>query len=560
MDFIRLGLFFAIGTVLFLLVGQWVEFKQQQTTPSLPPTLAVPVEVAAATGSDIDQLPNTPATTADTAKPTPQKNPNRIPERRLLSIHSDVLQLHIDLLGGDIVQATLPAFPEKLDAPNKPFVLLENRPQRRYIARSGLIGTDATDTSEGRPLFRSAARHYRLDPQAEWLHVDLYYDTDEVSIRKRFSLRRADYLIKLSYHVENHRDRPWKGNLYGQIKRDGFADPRTEGSTFSPASFLGFAAYTPSTPYRKFHFEDLAEEPFEQTIEGGWVSLVQHYFVSAWIPEAEQSHRFRLSASGDETTFIGSFVSPELRLDPGASGVVESGLYIGPKDQSRLAEIAPGLALTVDYGWLWWMAQPLFQILRTIHQVVGNWGISIILLTMLIKLLFFPLSNIGYRSMARMRNLQPRLAALREQHGQDRQRMSQEMMSIYRREKINPLGGCLPILIQMPVFLALYWVLLESVELRHAPFFGWIQDLSVMDPWYVLPVLMGLSMYVQQKLNPQPPDPMQAKILLWLPAVMTVLFLFFPAGLVLYWLVNNVLSMAQQWTVNRRTVPARQNS
>ena len=315
--------------------------------------------------------------------------------------------------------------------------------------------------------------------------------------------------------------------------------------------FLGVAITQPDDRFTKFTFDDLMEEPFKAQLPGGWIAMIQHYFLSAWIPSAEQSHTFsaRVTRSGFN---IAGFTSPAMVLDPGQSGTVGAGFYAGPKDQYRLKEISPYLDLSVDYGWLWWIAQPLFWLLTKIYALVGNWGVAIILLTVLIKAAFFKLSATSYKSMANMRRVQPQMVDIREQFADDKQKQSQAMMELYRKEKINPMGGCLPILVQMPVFIGLYWMLMESVELRHAPFILWIKDLSVMDPYFVLPLMMGASMYFMQKLNPPPPDPMQAKIMQWLPVMFTFFFLWFPAGLVLYWVVNNLLSMAQQYVITRQ--------
>ena len=315
--------------------------------------------------------------------------------------------------------------------------------------------------------------------------------------------------------------------------------------------FLGAATTQPDDHFTKFTFADMAEEPFKAQIPGGWMAMIQHYFLSAWVPNADQTNTFytRVTASGFN---IAGFTSPAIVVDPGNTGTVGAEFYAGPKNQNRLKEISPYLELSVDYGWLWWIAQPLFWLLTKIHGLVGNWGVAIILLTVLIKAAFFKLSATSYKSMANMRRVTPKMQDIREQYADDKQKQSQAMMELYRKEKINPMGGCLPILVQMPVFIARYWTLMESVELRQAPFILWIKDLSVMDPYFVLPLLMGASMFCMQLLNPPPPDPMQAKIMKWMPVVFTFFFLWFPAGLVLYWVVNNLLSMAQQYVITKQ--------
>jgi YidC/Oxa1 family membrane protein insertase len=324
-------------------------------------------------------------------------------------------------------------------------------------------------------------------------------------------------------------------------------------------AFLGYALRTADERYRKISFDDfeaasdareLNAELRDAAVDGGYLALLQHYFTTAWVPSADTSHRYTFRQN-NEGHNIGSIVSPDLMIQPDQTASTASILYVGPKDQEALEALTPGLELVVDYGWLWFIAQPLFWCLKFIHTYVGNWGVAIILVTVLVKAAFFQLSAAAYRSMAKMRKFTPEISRLRELYGDDKQRMSKEMMDLYKKEKINPLGGCLPIIVQMPVFIALYWVLLESVELRQAPFFLWIQDLSAKDPFFVLPLLMGVSMYVQTSLNPTPPDPMQAKIMKWMPVAFTFFFLWFPAGLVLYWVCNNVLSIAQQWVITR---------
>jgi YidC/Oxa1 family membrane protein insertase len=377
-----------------------------------------------------------------------------------------------------------------------------------------------------------------------------------VQVEKRFTFTRNDYLVQVDYNVANQGEKAWRGALFGQLKRDSSADPSVIAGAFGVASFLGGAtnkidpASTKSDGYHKLKFSEMAESPLKLEQQGGWIAIVQHYFLAAWVPSADQQNQF--STSGRENSNLVRFIGPEQEVAPGATGNFSARLYMGPKDQNRLAQISKGLDLSVDYGILWWIAQPLFLLLTTLHGWLGNWGWSIMVLTLLVKAAFFWLNAKAYTSMANMRKVQPKLIEIRERYADDKQKQSQEMMNLYRTEKINPLGGCLPVLVQMPVFLALYWVLLESVELRHAPWILWIKDLSAMDPFYVLPLLMGATMYFQQKLNPPPPDPMQAKIMQWLPVMFTFFFLWFPSGLVLYYVVNNLLSIVQQYIITKR--------
>ena len=561
MDLQRSLLIGAIAVLSFMLLTEWVGFKEDRapvtqetsrltsgaagtagTVTELPQTTP---DVEAALSEDLPSAPFEQDEATATADVTP------VDTGRIIQVNTDVLQLAIDLEGGDIIELGLSTFLAKRDNPDIPFVLLEQNNTRTYIAQSGLIGTNGID-SKARARFASSAARFDLKDGEDSLTVDLtWQDAAGVEVTKRFSFTRGEYLVGVEYLVENNSDSRWQANLFGQIKRDNSPAPAADTSGMGMQPFLGVAITQPDERFTKFTFEDMAEEPFKAKLPGGWIALIQHYFLSAWIPTADQSHTYstRVTRSGFN---IAGFTSPALVLDPGQSGTTGASFYAGPKDQYSLEEISPYLELSVDYGWLWWIAQPLFWLLTNIFSLVGNWGVAIILLTVLIKAVFFKLSAASYKSMANMRRVQPKMADIREQFADDKQKQSQAMMELYRKEKINPMGGCLPILVQMPVFIALYWVLMESVELRHAPFFLWIKDLSVMDPYFVLPLLMGASMFFMQKLNPPPPDPMQAKIMQWMPVMFTFFFLWFPAGLVLYWVVNNLLSMAQQYVITKR--------
>lgn len=553
MNLLRWTLMAAIAAVGLWLVGEWARFSAE-----------VAQRPRAAVATPDPEARSTPARAAPAFDDLPQ--PAAAPESGAgereesaedwIEVDTGALRLRIDPRGGSVVHAELPHYPARRDEPDRALVLLQKRPGRQYIAHSGLIGPDGIDNQARRPFYRSERRRWRFfaddaEPRAE---LTLRHETERgVRIEKRFVFRRDAYHIEVRHRIVNDSGRTWRGNLFGQLKRDNFPDPQKEaGGTFSPRSFLGAALYTPEKPYTKLRLKKLAEEPFEDEVQGGWVAMVQHYFVSAWVPEADDTHlyRARRSRNGDYTLI--DFVGPRIALAPGAETETRAVLYLGPKVQKSLRALAPGLQLTVDYGLLWLIAQPLFLLLAFFNNWLHNWGAAIIALTAFIKLIFYPLNDIGYRSMAKMRGLQPRILELRQRYPDDRQRQSMEMMKLYRERKVNPMGGCLPILVQMPFFLALYWVLLESVELRQAPLGGWIQDLSQMDPWFILPILMGVSMFFQQRLNPQPLDPMQARIMQWLPVIFTFFFLFFPAGLVLYWLINNLLSILQQWWITRR--------
>ena len=560
MDLQRTLLIGAIVFLSFMLLTEWTQFKDErnktatvETTRLIdqaPGSINDTVVAAPPTQSLDEELPSAPEEDIPTATPeAPTVEP--VASGNIILVETDVFQLAIDLRGGDIVELALTKHLARRENPDIPFVLLEQNDRLVYVAQSGLVGPDGIDKG-GRAEFTAGDDKYSLAEGEDTLAVDLSWKNAEgINITKRFSFTRGDYLINVEYIVQNNSAARWQANLFGQIKRDSRPPPAADTAPMGMQPFLGFATTQPDDRFTKFDFEEVREEPFKAQLPGGWIAMIQHYFLSAWIPNAEQTHNYSTRATSSGMN-IGGFTSPALVLDPGNSGSIEAGFYAGPKDQYRLKEISPYLDLSVDYGWLWWIAQPLFWLLTKIYSFVGNWGVAIVLLTVVIKAVFFQLSATSYKSMANMRRVQPKLLDIREQYADDKQKQSQAMMELYKKEKINPMGGCLPILVQMPVFIGLYWMLMESVELRHAPFMLWIKDLSVMDPYFVLPLLMGASMYFMQKLNPPPPDPMQAKIMQWMPIVFTFFFLWFPAGLVLYWVVNNILSMAQQYVITRQ--------
>jgi len=472
---------------------------------------------------------------------------------RLVRVSTDVFRIWIDRLGGDLVRVELPEYPVSLEQPDTPYLLLDNSGGHTYIAQSGLIGPDGTD-SNGRPLFQTASDSYELTGDGP-LTVTLTADVDGKQVEKTYEFRRGDYLFDVRYLVHNGTPEQLKASFFAQIKRDAKEPAGVESMALGPRPYLGAALTTSENRYEKLKFDDLDDGAFRATEEGGWIAFLQHYFLSAWIANEGVQNNFYGSKRSDGTYVFG-YTEPLATVAPDATGEWHSRFYAGPKDQGRLAEISPNLNLTVDYGFLWWLAQPLFWLLDHLHGLVGNWGIAIILLTVLVKGALYPLSAASYRSMANMRRVAPQMKRLQERYADDRQKLSQEMMALYKKENVNPLGGCLPMLLPMPIFIALYWVLFESVELRQAPFFLWINDLSVMDPFFVLPLLMGGSMFVQQLLSPAVGDPMQVRMMKLMPIMFTVLFLFFPAGLVLYWLVNNLLGIAQQWYVMKQTESA----
>ena len=518
---------------------------------------ALPTQNVAA-NTNTSAIPDAPQGSATANADVPSATgevaaPAEIPvatSKDLIQVKTDVLNLGIDPVGGDVVQLRLPLYPRRQDHPEIPFQLFDNGGERIFLAQSGLTGANGPDArATGRPVYSATQKSYQLADGQNDLVVDLKFSDGGVNYIKRFTFKRGLYDLTVSYVIDNQSAQPWNGSLFAQLKRDASDDPSSTTAT-GTATYLGAAMWTPSEPYKKVSMKDIDKGSVKDTVQGGWVAWLQHYFVTAWIPNKADSNTVTTRKDSAGNYIIG-FTGPALTVAPGAKAETTATLYAGPKSQAVLKELSPGLELTVDYGILWFIAQPIFWLLQHIHSIVGNWGWSIIFLTMLIKGLFFPLSAASYKSMARMRAVAPRLAALKEQHGDDRQKLSQSMMELYKKEKINPLGGCLPILVQMPVFLSLYWVLLESVEMRQAPWLLWITDLSIKDPFFILPIIMGATMFIQQRLNPTPPDPMQAKVMKLMPIIFTFFFLWFPAGLVLYWVVNNTLSITQQWYITR---------
>jgi len=550
MDIKRTILIAALAIVSYVMVLKWNDDYGQAALPTqntAASTVApgLPDGVPAANNGASADVPsaNGEASPAELAPVALSKD--------LIRVKTDVLELAIDPVGGDIVQLNLPKYPRRQDHPDIPFQLFDNGGERVYLAQSGLTGANGPDArSTGRPLYAAEQKSYQLADGQEQLVVDLKFSDNGVNYIKRFSFKRGEYDLNVSYLIDNQSGQAWSGNMFAQLKRDASGDPSSSTAT-GTATYLGAALWTAGEPYKKVSMKDIDKGSLKENVSGGWVAWLQHYFVTAWIP-AKSDNNVVQTRKDSQGNYIIGYTGPAISVPAGGKVETSAMLYAGPKIQSKLKELSPGLELTVDYGFLWFIAQPIFWLLQHIHSLLGNWGWSIIVLTMLIKGLFFPLSAASYRSMARMRAVAPKLAALKERFGDDRQKMSQAMMELYKKEKINPLGGCLPILVQMPVFLALYWVLLESVEMRQAPWMLWITDLSIKDPFFILPIIMGATMFIQQRLNPTPPDPMQAKVMKMMPIIFTFFFLWFPAGLVLYWVVNNCLSISQQWYITRR--------
>ncbi len=548
MDIQRTGLLAILGILTYGLFLQWNTYSETLNTPVLSTTQ--PTELRS-TGDRLD-VPTIKAnviTTAPSSSTAPTND-------KIITVETPISQITISLVGGDVTQIRLKDYPISLKNPETPIALLDTN-QRIYIAQTGLVGPDGPDASpDGRPIYTANQSHFNITNPTT-IVIQTETETGLV-IKKLFYVSPISYDIGVTLNIINNSRSPKEVTPFVQLKRDNSVDPSIQNSMGMQA-FLGFALPTLDDRYRKVAFSDFETEADarelnadlkDKGITGGYLALLQHYFTTAWIPDPDIDHlyTFRTNQQGH---FIGSIISPNLILASGEMTTTAATLYVGPKDQNVLEQLSPGLELVVDYGWLWFIAQPLFWLLKFIQTYVTNWGFAIILVTVLVKGAFFQLSAAAYKSMAKMRKFTPEITRLRELYGDDRQRMSKEMMDLYKREKINPLGGCLPIVVQMPVFIALYWVLLESVELRQAPFIFWIADLSAKDPYFILPLLMGVSMFIQTSLNPTPPDPMQAKIMKYMPVAFTFFFLWFPAGLVLYWVVNNVLSIAQQWVITR---------
>ena len=564
MDIQRYLLIAAAAALSLMLLVEWTAFKEERIVGKAVDRVRmadgntnnkVPVNQKIASPSTFStSAPTEPDLDLPTVSldPAPSVNSATVNDSGQLVVASNaVLDVVIDLVGGDIVETSLKQYPENLDEPNNPLLLLERNPVRTYILQSGLVGPDGIDAPR-RATYRSEQTRFDFSTtDGGTLQLTATDTPPGVTVTKIFTFSADQYAIDISFRVNNASGQDWQAVPFAQFKRDSSPPPAADTSGFGMQPFLGAATTTPEDRFKKFSFSDIAEDPWKLQQQGGWIAMLQHYFTAALVPDSGATSTFSTRQTREGFNIAGLTGTP-LVVPAGQTQEWSVTFYNGPKDQYTLANLSPHLELVVDYGWLWWIAQPLFWLLTQIQAIVVNWGVAIILLTLLIKAVFFQLSAASYRSMAKMRKVQPKMLAIREQHANDKQKQSQAMMELYKKEKINPMGGCLPILVQMPVFIALYWVLLESVELRQAPFALWIKDLSVMDPYFVLPVLMGGSMFFMQKLNPPPPDPMQAKLMQWLPVIFTFFFLWFPAGLVLYWVVNNLLSMAQQYVITRR--------
>ena len=541
-DYLRIALYVTLIALVFILFQTW---DKDHPKKIIPYSSSTPTETTASSANYIPQI-NNPAVSANaTSTIAPVTTTQHI-----IHIATDVLEVDIDALGGNIIQVKLPQYPEALHS-TTPFLLLNNSPDTQYLAESGLLGALGPDSSKGQALYTTEKTDYSLSKDQNELQVKLYWQNPEgIKVTKIFTFQRNNYDVGMTYQIENASSKPWEGNLYLQLMRKNTPPTNTQGFA-SFATYFGAAISSPEKPFQKITFKEMNQKNVDQPITGGWAAMVQHYFVSAWVPDKNSTSQYFSRVTNNGLYTIG-MIGPKLTVQPGEKIDTHANFYAGPAITHLLAKVAPGLQLTIDFGWFWFISNIIFWMMQHIYDVVGNWGWSIVIVTLFIKLVFYQLSAKSYRSMSAMKKLQPRLASLKEKYGDDKQKFTQATLELYKKEKVNPMSGCLPILVQIPVFIGLYWVLIESVQLRHAPFILWIHDLSTKDPYYVLPVLMGLSMFLQQRLNPAPPDPTQAKVMMMMPVVFTIMFLNFPAGLMVYWLVNNVLSFLQQWFIMHR--------
>jgi len=554
--FLTIGLFF----LLYLAYDAWqIEFAPKPVTTiqttnvtGNKATTDIPLSANSTPSSD------TSSSIPSSIRPTAKSEAKEIQQAQRVIVETDVLRLEIDSHGGDVRVVDLIKYPKKSKGDKTPYRLMDDANKDIFIAQSGFAGkrpsNDGTVIAapNHNSIYKVEKTSYKLVNGKDTVEAKLFWTSpDNVLFIKTYQLKRGSYQINVRYKIVNNSGRTWRGNLYQQLQRKDYKDENKARFIYT---YTGGVLYSPEEKYEKIKFSEMSDENLKRNVKDGWAAMIQHYFLAAWIPPVDSEQSYYTRDLKDSRYVMGMTTTNEIQVVNGVSKVLNNSLYVGPKIQQELEKIAPGLELTVDYGVLTFIAKPIFWLMTKIHNFVGNWGWTIILLTMLIKMVFYKLSEASYKSMANMRKVQPRLAAMKERFGDDRQKMNQAMMKMYKEEKINPLGGCLPIVVQIPVFISLYWVLLESVELRQADWIFWFTDLSAKDPYFVLPLLMGITMFIQQKLNPPPMDPIQAKIMSALPFVFTVFFSFFPSGLVLYWVVNNTLSISQQWYITRMVI------
>ncbi|MGZ8218836.1 membrane protein insertase YidC [Methylomagnum sp.] len=543
MDNARFVLFVFFMLLSVLLWQQWqIDYGPK---PDMPATQSAAVP---------DGKPDVPesARTVDDVTQSGQAMAASAAQHQRIAVSTDVIRMEIDTDGGDLRLLDLPGYPESKEAPDKP-VRLFSDDGLVFIAQSGFLGNEGLAPTH-HSVWRAEATEYKLADGQDALRIPLTWTNGQgVTVTKTYVLKRGSYDIALEHKVANQTGSDWAARQYVQLQRK---DPGDKAKDQFVRTYTGGVLYTPEEKYEKISFKDMAGENLNRKSKDGWIAMIQHYFLAAWIPPAGEEHNFYTKALADNHFVIGAYTS-SLEVKANEEKTFKAQLYAGPKLQRVLEATAPGLDLTVDYGVLTIIAKPIFWLLEQFHKIFNNWGWAIIFVTLTLKALFFRLSAASYKSMANMRKLQPKLQQLKEQCGGNKQEMNMKMMEMYRKEKVNPLGGCLPILVQIPVFISLYWVLVETVEMRQAPFALWLTDLSSKDPYFILPAIMGVSMFIQQKLSPPPTDPVQAKIMQFFPVMFTGFFAFFPSGLVLYWVVNNILSIAQQWFITRNMEAAK---
>jgi YidC/Oxa1 family membrane protein insertase len=535
MDFQRIILFSALAFTLLMI---WQAWQKDYVNPPI-------VETHISGAKDTPTIPQMAGT--ETA-PADAPSVKTINSAERISVETDLFKIVIDTQGGDLREVDLKQYPVSRDKPDEPFRLMHDG-EEVFIAQSGLLPVQGSNSPapSHHQIYTTGAKSYQLANGQDSLEVRLNWkDSSGVSIDKIYTFYRNKYVVGVRFEINNGSSKEWSGHRYDQLVR---SKPASTNSMID-RTYTGGVIYSNEEKYEKVTFDDMDKKPVSRSIKGGWAAIIQHYFIGALIPGKEETNNFYSKVPGDNRYILGMVGAP-LAIAAGESASLNSQLFIGPKLQNEMEQTAEGLELTVDYGILTIISKPLFWLLEMIHGVVNNWGWAIIFLTVLLKAAFYKLSETSYKSMAQMRKMQPKLAQLKENYGDDKQKLNEAMMKMYREEKINPLGGCLPILVQIPVFIALYWMLLENVEIRQQPFMLWIQDLTAQDPYYILPVLMGITMLIQHKLNPSPLDPIQARVMMILPIAFTFFFLFFPSGLVLYWVVNNTLSIAQQYYITR---------
>lgn len=539
-DYLRIALYGTLVLIIFMAYQAWEKEH---------PKLEQPVSISTSSNyipemAETRKVNTQPATTI-AASTTPITT--TATNSQIVHVTTDLLQVDIDTNGGNVTQVKLLKYPEELNS-KESFLFLNNSADTRYIAQSGLLSSEGPDTSKGQAVYQSTQTTYSLAENQNELQVKLHWQNSQgITVNKIYTFKRDSYEIGLDYQITNQSKQPWDGNLYLQLMRKN-TPPTNHQGFVNFATYFGAAISSPEKRFQKVTFSDMGNKNLNQSITGGWAAMIQHYFVSAWIPNKDTTSQYFSRLTNDGLYTIG-MLGPALQVQPGQTIDTQARLYAGPAIADQMEKAAPSLKLTIDYGWFWFISAIIFWMMQHIYNVVGNWGWSIVLVTLVIKLMFYHLSAKSYRSMSGLKKLQPKINALKERFGEDKQKFTQATLELYKKEKVNPMSGCLPILVQIPVFIGLYWVLIESVQLRHAPFILWIHDLSQKDPYYVLPILMGLSMFFQQRLNPPPADPVQAKVMMLMPIVFTALFINFPAGLMLYWFVNNTLSFLQQWFI-----------